>query len=185
MEIPGYKGLVQIHSSLSSKIFRARSEPGDRSVVLKFLNKEYPTQSDVFRYQKEFEFLDQLKGAPHVIQAYSMESAGDSPFIVLEDFEGLSLGAWLDRQRVFSLEEVLEIAIQVTVSLGEIHDGGVIHKDVNPSNILFNPEMGEVRLIDFGLASAHTSEVPNMKPPSLIQGTLAYISPEQTGRMNR
>ncbi|KJK17234.1 histidine kinase [Burkholderiaceae bacterium 16] len=79
----------------------------------------------------------------------------------------------------------LRLAIGIASALGEVHQGGLVHKDVKPANILVNPDSGEVRLTGFGLASRLARERQRSEPPESIAGTLAYMAPEQTGRMNR
>ncbi|MEG4330015.1 serine/threonine-protein kinase PknK, partial [Microcoleus sp. herbarium5] len=81
--------------------------------------------------------------------------------------------------------EFLQIAIATTEILGQIHSANIIHKDINPSNIVYNPETEQLKIIDFGISTQLTRETPILKNPGLLEGTLAYISPEQTGRMNR
>jgi hypothetical protein len=73
----------------------------------------------------------------------------------------------------------------LTDILGHIHQQNIIHKDINPANWIFNPSTWQVKLIDFGIASVLPRENPTLKNPNQLEGTLAYISPEQTGRMNR
>ena len=77
------------------------------------------------------------------------------------------------------------VAIPITSILGEIHAANIIHKDINPSNIVFNPATEQLKIIDFGISTILTRENPALKNPNVLEGTLAYISPEQTGRMNR
>ncbi|NPT56109.1 trifunctional serine/threonine-protein kinase/ATP-binding protein/sensor histidine kinase [Paraburkholderia elongata] len=79
----------------------------------------------------------------------------------------------------------LRLAIGIASALGEVHQGGLVHKDVKPANILVNPDSGEVQLTGFGLASRLARERQRPEPPESIAGTLAYMAPEQTGRMNR
>ncbi len=79
---------------------------------------------------------------------------------------------------------MLKVGVQVAEALAEIHAAHIIHKDLNPANILYNPNTGQVKLIDFGLASRLSRETPRLSSPEVMEGTLAYISPEQTGRMN-
>ncbi len=102
----------------------------------------------------------------------------------VEDFGGESLKIWMQQQK-FSIEEFLRIAIATTESLQQIHSANIIHKDINPSNIVFNPASGELKIIDFGISSQLTRENYTIKNPNILEGTLAYMSPEQTGRMNR
>ena len=71
------------------------------------------------------------------------------------------------------------------MALGQVHRAHIIHKDINPSNLVINPGTGEVKIIDFGIATRFSTEHPVMKSPEVLEGTLAYMSPEQTGRMNR
>src|SRR4029078_4113749 len=89
------------------------------------------------------------------------------------------------QQRSFTLEEFLLIAIATTEILGQIHRVNIIHKDINPSNIVYNPPTKQLKIIDFGISTQLTRETPSLKNPNVLEGTLAYISPEQTGRMNR
>ncbi len=79
----------------------------------------------------------------------------------------------------------LRLAIGIASAVAKVHQSGLVHKDVKPANILVNPDSGEVRLTGFGLASRHTRERQRLEPPESIAGTLAYMAPEQTGRMNR
>ncbi|MGK7897058.1 MAG: protein kinase, partial [Xenococcus sp. (in: cyanobacteria)] len=83
---------------------------------------------------------------------------------------------WLGKKR-FSLEEFLNIALLIVSSLGSIHDRDIIHKDLNPSNIVFNPSTGELKIIDFGIATALSQENPTLKNINTLEGTLAYLSP--------
>ncbi|QCP48886.1 PAS domain S-box protein [Trinickia violacea] len=79
----------------------------------------------------------------------------------------------------------LRLAIGIASALAKVHQSGLVHKDVKPANILVNPDSGEVKLTGFGLATRLTRERQRPEPPESIAGTLAYMAPEQTGRMNR
>ena len=104
--------------------------------------------------------------------------------MVLEDISGRSLSSLLQEQSL-PLDTFLLLAIGIADVLGHIHQRQVMHKDMNPANILWNPDAGQVRIIDFGIASEFPLEQPALKNPIGLEGTLAYMSPEQTGRMNR
>ncbi|MBD2238215.1 AAA family ATPase, partial [Aulosira sp. FACHB-113] len=106
--------------------------------------------------------------------------------LVMEDFGGISLKDYFTKnQRVASLEEFLVLAIALCAILDLLYHERIIHKDIKPSNILINPETKQVKLIDFSIASLLPRETQTLVNPNVLEGTLAYISPEQTGRMNR
>ncbi|MHC5828210.1 MAG: serine/threonine protein kinase, partial [Nostoc sp.] len=102
-----------------------------------------------------------------------------------EDFGGISLKDWAVRGTRQSLQEFLEIAIALCDTLDILYHQRIIHKDIKPANILINPETKQVKLIDFSIASLLPRETQTLISPNVLEGTLAYISPEQTGRMNR
>jgi serine/threonine protein kinase len=102
----------------------------------------------------------------------------------MEDFGGSSLGHFANG-RSLSLEQFLPIALQLIEILHLLHQQRVIHKDIKPANILIQPKTGQVKLIDFSISSLLPRETQEIKTLNGLEGTLAYLSPEQTGRMNR
>ncbi|NER39062.1 MAG: AAA family ATPase [Oscillatoria sp. SIO1A7] len=180
----GYEDLIQIHDSDNSQVYRARRISDNKPVILKFLNREYPTSEQIRRYKQEYYLTSQLE-SPGIVKAYGLREWQRSFAIVLEDFGAMSLKQWLKERSVLSLPEFLFLAIAITESLGQIHAHNIIHKDINPANILLNPETKELKIIDFGISSQLSRENPTLKNPNVLEGTLAYVSPEQTGRMNR
>jgi PAS domain S-box-containing protein len=181
--ITTYQIVSKVYESANSLVCRALPGADQHPVVLKILKKDYPNSSELTRYKQEYEITRSLnlEGA---IRAYDLFSYENSLAIVLEDFGAQSLDIWL-KSRPFTILEFLQIAIQITEALAGIHSANIIHKDINPSNILFNSETGQVKIIDFGISSIFTKEAPVLKNPDILEGTLAYMSPEQTGRMNR
>ena len=83
------------------------------------------------------------------------------------------------------LDEFLQIAISLAEIIGEIHQEQIIHKDIKPSNIIINPHTRQVKISDFSIATPLVKEMPQWDSQPVMLGTLAYMSPEQTGRMNR
>jgi two-component system, sporulation sensor kinase A len=181
--LPGYQAIEKFYESSRSSIYRARRSMDLIPVILKTSSQESRSPKEIDRFQVEYNILRSLN-IEGVVTAYGLETYQEIPVIILEDFGGKSLQAWLD-ERIFSLEEFLGLAIRLTSILGEIHQHNIIHKDVNPSNIVFNPTTGQVKIVDFGLATVLSPENLTFQNSDVLEGTLAYISPEQTGRMNR
>src|SRR5882724_11046290 len=105
------------------------------------------------------------------------------PTLVLEDPGGEPLARFVGRP--WEVRPLLRIALSLAVALGRLHARGLIHKDIKPAHILVNPATGEAWLTGFGIASRMPRERPIPEPPEMMAGTLAYMAPEQTGRMNR
>ncbi|MBW4678819.1 MAG: AAA family ATPase [Microcoleus vaginatus WJT46-NPBG5] len=183
LSIPGVTVQTLLYESASSLIYRAVREPDSQPVILKLLKDSYPTPQELVRYRTEYRITRSLE-KPGVVQVYDLQKYQNTLVMFVEDFGGESLTFWMQRCR-FSLEEFLEIAIEAARSLGQIHAAGVIHKDINPSNIVCNRQTGQLKIIDFSISTQLTRENPVLKTPGVLEGTLAYISPEQTGRMNR
>ena len=182
-QISGYRITTQLYESAQSLIYRAQRESDGNPVVLKMLQDDYPTLERIAQFQREYEVTRHLR-LPGVITAYALKSLERRWVMVLEDFGGDSL-ALLHLAGKIPLAEALMVAIKIAEILGQIHQQHVIHKDVNPSNIILNRATGQVKIIDFGISTALPHENPAFQHPNLLEGTLAYISPEQTGRMNR
>ena len=178
-----YQIITKVYESANSLVYRALPYTDERPIILKVLKKDYPNPSELTRYKQEYEITRSLKIEGSIV-AYELFTYENSLAIVLEDFGGQSLDILLKSQP-FSLLEFLQIAMQIAEALAGIHGANIIHKDINPSNIIFNPETGQVKIIDFGISSIFTKETPVLKNPHVLEGTLAYMSPEQTGRMNR
>jgi len=180
-----YKIVGQIYETQNSQVYRAQLEGENRQIILKKLKPDYPTPSEMARYRLEYEIIRSLnalkvKGA---IAAYDLQRYENTLAMIVEDFGGESLQKLMS-QRKFSLTEALKVALKVAESLGEIHKAQIVHKDINPSNIVYRPATGELKIIDFSMATALSQESGTIDNPNYIEGTLEYISPEQTGRMN-
>src|SRR4028118_1658912 len=189
IEINGYEILTQIYESANSTVYRGIRQQDNKAVILKFLKEDYPTPSELVRYKQEYEITRNLN-LDGVIKAYELKPYQRTLYIILEDFGASSLKLLMNERResgtgVFSLQEFLSIAIKTAEILSSIHAANIVHKDINPANIIFNPEIGQLKIIDFGISTQFTRENPTLKNPNVLEGTLAYISPEQTGRMNR
>ena len=184
ISLPDYHSVEHIYESNLSVVYHARRMRDDLPVFLKLLKGDYPSPREIARYHREHEIIMRLEPVSGVVSCLGLDTYLNSPVIILEDFGGESLNRQMKSQK-FSVGMVLKMAAGIAEILGEIHAADVIHKDINPANIIMNPNTAEIRIIDFGIASVLPRETPALKNPDVLEGTLTYISPEQTGRMNR
>ena len=178
--------IEQLHESANSQVYRSRRLADDQAVILKFLRQPYPLPEDAARFEQEYKTTRKLNraGATGVITAYSLENEQQRWVIVLEDFGGRSLERIIQRSPL-SVTEFLPLAIEIARILAQVHEQYVVHSDINPSNIVWNPATQQVKLIDFGSSTVLSRENTSFHQPNVLTGTVAYLSPEQTGRMNR
>ena len=182
--IPGYTIAAEIHRGRKRVVYRALRDRDGASIILKTLLDEYPSPSETAALRREYELLCELN-VPGVAVALGLESHRDRLAVVLEDVGGVALRT-LVASGPLELGRFFDVALPLAATIARIHERGIIHKDINPNNILVNPETGEVRLIDFSISTRLAAEHQrHLQHPHLLEGTIAYMSPEQTGRMNR
>ena len=156
---------------------------GDRlAVLLVAPAADHPSPSRLDRLTHEYELKDELDSAWAARPLALMRDAGRT-VLVLDDRGGEPLDRLLGEP--MEVGRFLRVAIAVTSALGKLHQRGLIHRDIKPGNILVDCADGGVRLTGFGIASRLSRERQAPEPPETIAGTLAYMAPEQTGRMNR
>jgi serine/threonine protein kinase len=155
---------------------------GRKDVLIALPASEQPTPATLDRIAHEYSFKDELDSTWAARPIELVRDRGRT-ILVLEDPGGELLGGLLGTP--MEVGRFLRIAVGVAVALGKVHQRGLIHKDIKPANILVNTASGGVRLTGFGIASRLTRERQPPDPPEVIAGTLAYMAPEQTGRMNR
>jgi PAS domain S-box-containing protein len=183
--IENYTITQQIHESQHTRVYRGRQQDNRLPVILKFLNEEYPPPATIARFQQEYETLRMLDLAG-VVRVYELLPHHNSLTMILEDFGGEALGQLLRTNGGrLPLDKFFPLACQIAESLGAVHQRHIIHKDINPFNIVFNPASGQLKIIDFGISTVLSRETRTFHNPNVLEGTLAYLSPEQTGRMNR
>jgi serine/threonine protein kinase len=152
------------------------------AVLMVDLAADSPTPAGLDRLAHEYGLKDELDSAWAARPLELMRERGRS-LLVLEDPGGEPLDRLLGQP--MALESFLPLAIGIAAALTQVHQRGLIHKDIKPANILVNAGAGQVWLTGFGIASRLPRERQAPAPPEVIAGTLAYMAPEQTGRMNR
>ncbi|KAB8316429.1 AAA family ATPase [Tolypothrix campylonemoides VB511288] len=181
--IGGYNLIQLIYDGTTSRVYRAVRESDQTSVIIKTLKSEYPTLEQITRLRHEYQILQPLE-IEGIIKPLSLENYQNGLALILSDFGGETLENFIAAQN-FELNIFLQIAIQLSSTLAQIHKNNIIHKDIKPQNILINTKTGQAEIIDFSISSRLSSENQTVSNPNLLEGTLAYMSPEQTGRMNR
>ncbi|MET0403134.1 MAG: serine/threonine-protein kinase PknK, partial [Cystobacter sp.] len=181
--LPGYTPLDKLKSTGKYLLYRAIRDADRRPVLLKLPLSSHPGTREREEYRREYALLRRLHEVPGVARALGCESSGGRPVLVLDAEEGETpcepSGAPMDMGRF------LDLALSLASTLADIHRRGVIHKALRPSSILVLPS-GGARLIDFASATLQSIEhVEASAPAQRRDGVLAYMSPEQTGRMNR
>jgi serine/threonine protein kinase len=183
IKIPGYTVTKLIFSDESTAVYRGYCCEDDRPIVIKVLRKENPSQAELTKISHEYEIAKYLD-IEGVVRPISLVPFHKGYAIILEDFGGSSLKTAMEEHRIDILSCV-QIAINLAEIVGKIHQRGIIHKDIKPSNIIVNAKTGQVKLTDFCIASRMSAERQEQINSHFIEGALAYISPEQTGRMGR
>ena len=183
LNLTDYQITEEIYTNPKRIVYRGIRLKDQQPVILKCFGTTYPTPTEIARLQHEYEITKNLN-LSGIIKPITLLTEARNPILIFEDIGGISLKQYLN-DRSLELGEYLKIAIQLAQTLGELHQRRIIHKDIKPSNIIFNPDTFEVKLTDFAIASQLTRETPTISHPNLLEGSLAYMSPEQTGRMNR
>lgn len=173
-----YTSFSQIYNSQNSIVYKC-TRYDSTPVVIKKLNISNPTPIDLAKFRREFSIAEKLNISA-TIDVYELEPMDSTLAIVMQD-GGESVQELLNSS--ISCLEKLQLALRFADAIAQIHDAGVIHKDINPSNIVWHKKRDELKVIDFGISSILKKEIHDIQSPQL-EGTLAYISPEQTGRIS-
>ncbi len=181
--IDGFQLREEIYSGRRRTVHRALREADNASVIIKSVTVGLSVDEEVTELEREFNILSTLS-IDGVIRALELRSNAGGVHLLLEDHCGETLAVYSCRDSV-DIAARLDIAIELIRIIAAVHSHGVLHKDINPTNVLINPECGAVTLIDFSISSRDTEERHPVSHPTVLEGTLAYLAPEQTGRMNR
>jgi PAS domain S-box-containing protein len=181
--LPGYKVVKEISRGNRRFYFEGIREADTQPVIIKTHFKDPEGQSDRILLQQEHELLKTLKGRG-IPKAEAIEPYPSGTAIIFDFIDGQLLSDYINTQEIDTLT-CLKIAISAISALNEIHWQSVIHKDIQPENLFINKHTLEVWVVDFRFASVLTKEKPESTNPATMEGSLSYMSPEQTGRMNR
>jgi predicted ATPase/signal transduction histidine kinase len=183
INLPGFQLLELLYSGSRTVVYRGIRTIDQCPVAIKLLKNPYPSFSELIQFRNQYTISLHLDH-PGIIRPYSLETYQNGYALVMEDFGGISLKEEIEKKPE-SLMESLRIAITLCDILHYLYQQRVLHKDIKPANILIHSQTRQIKLIDFSIASLLPRETQNVINPSILEGTLAYLSPEQTGRMNR
>jgi diguanylate cyclase (GGDEF)-like protein len=180
-QFPGYTTIEQIGRTLHSTVYRASRDEHGGTVVIKTLRAEHPSPSEIARLRHECELIRgvQTDGIVKILDVIDHEGM---IALILEDFDGVPLKDIVGDG--FPIDRFLETAIRLAEILGNLHQGGISHRDIKPHNILINEKRDILKLTDFGVAAEITRLNDEIYNPEVMGGTLPYMSPEQTGRIS-
>ncbi|MBE9118528.1 AAA family ATPase [Lusitaniella coriacea LEGE 07157] len=207
---PGYHLAEQLYKGSRTLVYRGTRNTDGKPVIIKILRNEYPTFSELVQFRNQYTIAQNLD-LPGIVKPLALKTYRNGYALVMPDEGYASLqngyretdgatGKQGDGEKKgksamlapdkgisgqFSIAEFLKIGIQLAEILHGLSQNRVIHKDIKPANILIHPETKQVKLIDFSISSLLPKETQEVQNPNVLEGTLAYLSPEQTGRMNR
>ncbi|MGH8139279.1 MAG: trifunctional serine/threonine-protein kinase/ATP-binding protein/sensor histidine kinase [Steroidobacteraceae bacterium] len=164
------------------RLSRNDAEGHRHAFIPAVVGAEHPTLESINRLAHEYELKDYLDGA-WALRPLEFFREGGRAMLVVEYTGGEPLDRLIPKP--MEIGSFLRVAGSLAAALGRLHGRGLIHKDIKPANVLVDSAAGQVWLTGFGIASRLSRERQASEPPELIAGTLAYMAPEQTGRMNR
>ena len=178
-----YSILECVHNSGNSLLYKATDTLTGELVILKTIRLDSMDARNLAKLQHEQAILLKLASAS-VPEAVDLVRIDDGFFLVLKYYSGITLSEYI-KERKISIKEFLHLARKIVSALSDVHTAGIIHKDINPANILYDHQSRNVTIIDFGNSTEFSYENPLNIELEASEGKLCYISPEQTGRMNR
>jgi serine/threonine protein kinase len=181
--VSGYQIEGEIYQNSSRAYYQATRNETNEKVIIKFHPSLNPGLKDNAQINHEYEILKNLK-IPGIIQPEAKLKYTNGIALVIKDLNANPLTEIIKREKL-EVSEALQIALSLAKALGDLHRHNIIHKDLQPENIFVDPEKTKAWIVDFRVSSFLPKEMPNIRNVGIIDGNLAYISPEQTGRMNR
>jgi serine/threonine protein kinase len=187
MKIPGYDILAQIDVKTDYLLYRVRNISSGEISILKALRTRSPSTSELARFKHEYEIIKSanIDGVGKILAVMEIDDDAmqTHPALVEEEFTGLSLSRLI--RPPIPTDKCLDLAIKMAQIVENIHRHNISHRNLNARNIYCNEQTQSLKIANFGIISELTGSAKRFYDPWTIKNILPYISPEQTGRMNR
>jgi predicted ATPase/class 3 adenylate cyclase len=181
--LTGYDKFKLIHEGARNDVYTAIRVNDQKTVIVKTLHSNNPEPNEIAIVCHEYEITKDLD-LPGVINTYALIEEKNLYALIQEDIQGVSLSGFVKQNPINDLSIFFKIAFQMVASIRDIHRNRIVHKDIKPDNFIIDPKTCVVKLTDFNFATKLLHEFQEVVPPERLEGTLAYMAPEQTGRMN-
>lgn len=183
LNFAGFQDLKKVAESQDRLIYSALRISDQKPVILKTLRSEHPSLDNIALMYHEYQIAKDLN-FPGIIQIYDLIDQKNQYALVQEDMEGAPLPIFLEKQAVKNLSLFFKLAISMAHILNELHKNHIIHKDIKPNNFIIHSDPFMAKITGFDFSSKLLHEEQDIVSPNKLEGTLAYMAPEQTGRMN-
>lgn len=179
----GYEDIRLVHEGVHSLEYSATRAEDSKPVRIKTHKSAQPRASEISLLYHEYELSKDLH-SPHILQVYALIEEANQYALIKEDIHGITLKEYLRKNPITDLSSFLAVAKQLLAAVNELQQLGIIHKDIKPRNFVVDPEARSIKLTQFAFAANIPRETQDAAPPDKLEGSLAYMAPEQTGRMN-
>jgi serine/threonine protein kinase len=183
MTISGYENLRLIQKSSNTEIFAGNRTTDQKPVLLRTHRRDTVTPNQIANYQSEFTLLNELNSS-YICKPLELLEHNDLPILVLEDTPRLTFKDYLGEYNP-TYTDSIKIALSITRDIDYLHGKNIIHKNISPENIRLDPISLHATFFGFSIATHQTTMKHRPHESSHFDGRLSYISPEQTGRLNR
>jgi predicted ATPase/signal transduction histidine kinase len=183
LKIPGYVLFNEVSKNDQYVTYQGIRESDQKPIYIKISTKEHPTLDEISNLKHEYEITKDTH-SPLIIKPILLNKFQNLLYLVYAD-EGFETLDKFTKSHELSLEDKLKIAINLTEAVHSYQNENLIHKNLEPRNIFVKPTTFEVKISGFSYATKQTRQKLSVKSPAQIERQVAYISPEQTGRMNR
>jgi len=184
LNLPDYQDANLLYAGPRTFIYRAIRTIDRQTVIIKVLRNPQPSFNELVQFRNQY-IVSRNLDHKTIVRPLALERCDNGYALVMPDEGAIALLTYWQQHSSRNLIDFLTLAIQLTEALHYLSQQRIIHKDIKPANILIHPQTRQIKLIDFSIASLLPKEQQQLVSPNILEGTLAYISPEQTGRMNR